>query len=247
MSRGPRRARCACWPRERVAEEDGPRGGAARRRPKNSGECVHAIETEREGERRSGGFLTLLRSSGSSPRRRRGHDDGERRGQIDLGRRLWRRRDQSTGWQRRCPRAPREACGVRQPSYRGGEPRGARVGPAPKEAAAALPSPKQTEVGDDRWVPLAGPTRQRQQVGEGSARPRGCWAAARLGWAAVLGQGPSGGGARGLKQWQARAGLQARSGLKERKGKKKKEKDFSFYLKEFETNLFDPNINQNLI
>ena len=60
------------------------------------------------------------------------------------------------------------------------------MGPAPKEVAAALLSPKQTEVGDDRWVPLAGPTSQR--AGESSARgwakawaEAGRWAAAWLG------------------------------------------------------------------
>jgi len=58
-----------------------------------------------------------------------------------------------------------------------------------------------------------------------AARVLGCGAA----WVGRgAGPSPSGGGARGLKHWQARAGLQARSGLKERKGKKRKRLFFLF-------------------
>ena len=69
------------------------------------------------------------------------------------------------------------------------------------------PAPIRPEVGDDRWVPLAGPTSQR--AGEGSARG---WAKA---WAAVLqASSGAGGGPRPMRAVRARKGKR-REGLVE--------------------------------
>jgi len=65
VMRTSRRSRCACWLREREAGEDGPRGGAVRRRRWNYGELVRAAERGREGEKGTGAILTSLRSSAS--------------------------------------------------------------------------------------------------------------------------------------------------------------------------------------
>ena len=191
LSRGP------SWTARGAGER---RGWAAAGGARRDGEPGHAEASRGRGRvARDAGGATRGAAAAGRGRGVRSTAAGGLTAAVCSERRLWRRCDQSTGWRLRCPRAPREACGVRQPSYRGGEPRGARVGPAPKEAAAALPSPKQTEVGDDRWVPLAGPTRQRQQVGEGSARGKAAVADTRARPVSCSGsRGERGRGAAGL-------------------------------------------------
>jgi hypothetical protein len=92
VMRTPRRTRCTYKPSERETEEDGPRGGAARRRPKNSGDAVHAKGRDRESGRSSGEFLTSIRSSGIGFRRRGWGRGGDHRRRVELGRWQWWRR-----------------------------------------------------------------------------------------------------------------------------------------------------------
>ena len=87
------------------------------------------------------------------------------------------------------------------------------------------PTPNRPEVGDDRWVPLAGPTSQR--AGEGSARG---WAKA---WAAVLqASSGAGGGPRPTRAVRARKGKKE-GGLVElgrgRVSRPRKERRLSFF------------------
>ena len=107
-----RRARCARLRGQEAAMEAGARGGAAQRRRRNYGEGAHA--TEREGEREE--------------HRRIPHLNAKLGGRSSLPETLRQRRSSSAaraprcgkgggaarvlGW-RRCPRAPREACGRR--------------------------------------------------------------------------------------------------------------------------------------